>query len=143
VVAVSGPTAPPTEVALPAAATGDGAIGETERDEPRAYAWIFVRLSGVLLVGLAIVQVADRYLVDDVAQVTALSMATRWQSVWWRLADFAFVVLATGHALVGLHWAARRRWGDGPARLVADAVSAVVLGTLGLLAAWSVLTVAS
>ncbi|MDZ7734426.1 MAG: class I SAM-dependent methyltransferase [Acidimicrobiia bacterium] len=33
---------------------------------------------------------------------------------WRRLADFAFVVLAVGHALVGVHGMVRRRLGAGP-----------------------------
>ena len=135
---MSGPT--------PQAAAHAGAgpsVDELEGAEERSYAWIFMRLSGVLLVVLAGLTVADRYLVNDVEQVTALSLALRWRNGWWRLADFAFVVLATGHALVGLHWTVRRRFARGTGLLAAESVGAVVLCALGLLAARTVMTFGS
>jgi succinate dehydrogenase hydrophobic anchor subunit len=99
-----------------------------------------MRLSGVLLLGLATLQVVDRHLAGDIEAVTALSMAVRWRSGLWQLADFAFVVLASLHALVGLHWAAVRRMTPGTLRLSVEAGGAIVIGAVGLSAAWTVLT---
>lgn len=111
-----------------------------DRASPRSYSWLFMRVSGVLLLGLAAVNVADRYLIHDVETVTALAMTVRWRSSWWRLTDFAFVVLASLHALVGLHWALIRRVPDGRLRVSFEVGGAVVVGALGLSAAWTVLT---
>lgn len=119
---------------------GEQAVTHRDAEPPRTYAWLFMRLSGLILLGLATVHVLDRYLLGDVEGVTALSMAVRWRNDWWRFCDFAFVVLATCHASIGVHWAIERRVGHGTLRLVGEAGGAMVIGGLGLSAAWTVLT---
>jgi succinate dehydrogenase hydrophobic anchor subunit len=62
------------------------------------------RVSGLLLVPLALVVFVHAYLIHDVAELTALDFERRWSNPVLQLADWSFLLLAVAHGLVGWHW---------------------------------------
>jgi succinate dehydrogenase / fumarate reductase membrane anchor subunit len=77
------------------------------RDRPvggmELWTWIFMRISGLLLLGLAVGHVLIMHVVDDgVGRVNFGFVAARWQSPFWRTWDWALLVLALVHGINGL-----------------------------------------
>lgn len=67
------------------------------------YAWLFVRISGLLLVVLALGHLAVVLLLGDhVQQVNFSFVAGRWANLGWRIWDFALLWLAVLHGGHGL-----------------------------------------
>lgn len=67
------------------------------------YAWSFVRVSGLLLVILALGHLIVALLLGDhVQQVNFSFVAGRWANPWWRVWDFALLWLAVLHGGHGL-----------------------------------------
>jgi succinate dehydrogenase membrane anchor subunit len=65
--------------------------------------WLFMRLSGLLLVVLAVGHVLIMHLVDEgVGRVNFAFVAVRWQSPFWRAWDWMMLVLALIHGIFGL-----------------------------------------
>lgn len=107
---------------------------------PEAWSWVFMRLSGLALVLLALVHFAITHIVNDVAHTNYDFVAERWRNPLWRLFDWLLLVLALGHGANGLRWIVDdyvRR--PGPRRAVKGTLYAltatlVVVGTLTILA---------
>lgn len=105
-----------------------------------AWSWIFMRLSGLALVLLALVHFAITHIVNDVAHTDYDFVAERWHNPAWRLFDWLLLVLALAHGVNGLRWIVDdyvRR--PGRRRLVKGALygltgALVVVGTLTILA---------
>src|SRR6058998_2950237 len=77
------------------------------RDRPvggmELWTWIFMRISGLLLLVLAVGHVLIMHVVDDgVGRVNFGFVAARWQSPFWRTWDWAMLVLALIHGINGL-----------------------------------------
>jgi succinate dehydrogenase / fumarate reductase membrane anchor subunit len=77
------------------------------RDRPvggmELWTWIFMRISGLLLLVLAVGHVLIMHVVDDgVGRVNFGFVAARWQSPFWRTWDWALLVLALDHGFNGL-----------------------------------------
>jgi succinate dehydrogenase / fumarate reductase, membrane anchor subunit len=77
------------------------------RDRPvggmELWTWIFMRISGLLLLVLAVGHVLIMHVVDDgVGRVNFGFVAARWQSPFWRTWDWALLVLALVHGINGL-----------------------------------------
>ncbi len=77
-------------------------------DDPRTptserYAWLFMRLSGVVLVFLAIGQVFATMIADEgVYRIDFNFVAQRWHSPFWRTWDLLLLWLAQLHGGNGL-----------------------------------------
>lgn len=67
-----------------------------------AYAWLFMRLSGVLLLGLAVFHLLWMHLVIGVDNIDFQTVAGRWSNPLWRLYDFGLLVFAVTHGTNGL-----------------------------------------
>ena len=67
------------------------------------WAWLFMRISGLILLVLAVGHVLIMHVVDEgVGRVNFGFVALRWQSPFWRTWDWAMLVLALLHGINGL-----------------------------------------
>jgi len=110
------------------------------RRSAEAWSWIFMRLSGLVLVLLALVHFAITHIVNDVVHTDYDFVAERWHNPAWRIFDWLLLVLALAHGANGLRWivddyvrrpALRRLAKTGLYGLTA---ALVVVGTLTILA---------
>lgn len=67
-----------------------------------AYAWLFMRLSGVVLLGLAVFHLLWMHLAIGVENIDFQTVVGRWSNPLWRLYDFALLVFALTHGVNGL-----------------------------------------
>jgi succinate dehydrogenase / fumarate reductase membrane anchor subunit len=77
------------------------------RDRPSGgfelWSWLFMRISGVVLLFLAVGHVLIMHVLDTgVSRVDFAFVALRWQSPFWRTWDWALLVLALVHGINGL-----------------------------------------
>jgi len=67
------------------------------------WAWLFMRMSGILLLFLAVGHVLIMHLpAEGVGRVDFGFVATRWDSIFWRTWDWALLSLALIHGVNGL-----------------------------------------
>jgi succinate dehydrogenase membrane anchor subunit len=67
------------------------------------WTWLFMRVSGVVLLVLAVGHVLIMHVLDDgVERVNFGFVAARWQSPFWRSWDWALLSLALLHGINGL-----------------------------------------
>ena len=82
--------------------------GQRVQRRPRpnfeTWSWLFMRVSGLALVFLALVHFAITHIVNDVVDTDAAFVAERWANPLWRLFDWALLTLALFHGLNGLRW---------------------------------------
>ena len=82
--------------------------GQRVQRRPRpnfeTWSWLFMRVSGLALVFLALVHFAITHIVNDVVDTDAAFVAERWANPLWRLFDWCLLALALAHGLNGLRW---------------------------------------
>jgi succinate dehydrogenase / fumarate reductase membrane anchor subunit len=66
------------------------------------YAWLFMRVSGVLLLFLAVGHLAIMHLINSVDVIDYQFVAARWANPLWRLYDWLLLMLALVHGFNGL-----------------------------------------
>jgi succinate dehydrogenase membrane anchor subunit len=67
------------------------------------WSWVFMRISGILLLFLAVGHVLIMHVLDTgVSRVNFGFVATRWENPVWRTWDWALLVLALVHGINGL-----------------------------------------
>ena len=67
------------------------------------WAWLFMRISGLLLVFLALGHLLIMHLLDGGAERIDFGfVATRWDSIFWRTWDWLLLMLALVHGVNGL-----------------------------------------
>ena len=69
-----------------------------------AKAWLFMRVSGVLLLGIAIFHLYWMHFAIGVENIDFELVAGRWANPLWRIYDFALLVFALGHGMNGLRY---------------------------------------
>lgn len=79
----------------------------TGRERPvggfELWTWLFMRISGIVLLVLAVGHVIIMHLpAGGVSRINYGFVATRWQSPFWRSWDWALLVLALIHGINGL-----------------------------------------
>ncbi|MFW6192973.1 MAG: succinate dehydrogenase, hydrophobic membrane anchor protein [Gemmatimonadota bacterium] len=67
-----------------------------------AYAWLFMRLSGVVLLGLAVFHLLWMHFAIGVDNIDFQTVAERWANPLWRIYDLALLVFALSHGVNGL-----------------------------------------
>lgn len=77
------------------------------RERPRGgfelWSWLFMRVSGIVLLFLAVGHVLIMHVIDTgVSRVDFEFVALRWESPFWRTWDWALLVLALIHGINGL-----------------------------------------
>lgn len=106
----------------------------------QSWSWYLVRVSGLLLVVLGAVVFADRFLVHDTSEVDALFLLERWRSGPWLLAEWAFLLLASVHGVIGVRWTVRRHVSSPTLQLAVQGVVIGLTGALLLGATWTMFT---
>jgi succinate dehydrogenase / fumarate reductase membrane anchor subunit len=84
-----------------------GVMGYGGRERPAGgwelWTWLFMRVSGVVLLFLAVGHVLVMHVLDGgVSRVNFQFVATRWQSPFWRSWDWMLLSLALLHGINGL-----------------------------------------
>ena len=126
---MSNPAAPPVPAEAPAARRGRS--GE-------ARSWLFLRLSGLALVVLALWHFALTHVFNDVAETDFAFVARRWGNPAWRVFDWLLLALALAHGLTGMRRIVDDYVRRPPAR---RAVKLVLYSLTGALFALGTLTV--
>jgi succinate dehydrogenase / fumarate reductase membrane anchor subunit len=66
------------------------------------YAWFFMRVSGVVLLGLAVFHLLYMHLAVGVDNMDFDLVARRWENPFWRIFDFFLLIFALSHGMTGL-----------------------------------------
>jgi succinate dehydrogenase / fumarate reductase membrane anchor subunit len=66
------------------------------------YAWFFMRVTGVVLLGIAVFHLLYMHMVLKVDNITYDTIAERWQNPGWRLFDLSLLVFALLHGTNGV-----------------------------------------
>lgn len=69
---------------------------------PEARLWIFMRLSGLILLFLALIHFAITHIINDVVETSSAFVDNRWENPLWRVFDWALLALALTHGLNGV-----------------------------------------
>ena len=75
-----------------------------ERNRLEIISWVFMRVSGVLLLFLALGHFAIQHIVNDVHNLSIDFVAARWAGLTWRVYDALLLGLALVHGLNGLRF---------------------------------------
>ncbi|MDQ3756891.1 MAG: succinate dehydrogenase hydrophobic membrane anchor subunit [Actinomycetota bacterium] len=82
--------------------------GERVTRRPRqnfeTWSWFFMRVSGLVLLFLALTHFAITHILNDVVETDAHFVAERWDNPLWRIFDWLLLALALMHGLNGLRW---------------------------------------
>jgi succinate dehydrogenase / fumarate reductase, membrane anchor subunit len=93
------------------------------------YAWVFMRVSGVLLVLLVLAHFAIMHVVGGgISRVNFAFVSGRWSNPFWRVYDFAMLTLALLHGGNGLRVIIDDYARSGARRLAYQAVNLTVVG---------------
>ena len=69
-----------------------------------AWSWLFMRLSGLVLVFLALLHFAITHVLNDVVHTDYRFVANRWDNPLWQLFDWLLLALALLHGANGARW---------------------------------------
>ena len=69
-----------------------------------AWSWVFMRLSGLALVFLALLHFAVTHILNDVVETDYRFVANRWDNPLWQLFDWLLLALALLHGANGARW---------------------------------------
>ena len=73
---------------------------------PRAsfetWSWFFMRISGLVLLFLALIHFAITHILHDVVDTNYNFVAHRWHNLGWRIFDWSLLALALAHGINGL-----------------------------------------
>ncbi len=131
-------TSPPSR---PNAAPGSLA-GTSRSRRPKqsfeTWSWFFMRVSGLVLLFLALAHFAMTHIVNDVVETDAGFLFRRWENPLWRLFDWTLLALALLHGLNGLRWSIDDYIRSRPTRA---AVKAVLYSVSGVLFAYGTFTI--
>jgi succinate dehydrogenase / fumarate reductase membrane anchor subunit len=72
------------------------------RQNFETWTWFFMRISGLILLFLALAHFAITHIVNDVVETDFEFVVNRWDNPLWRLYDWALLFLALFHGLNGL-----------------------------------------
>lgn len=68
------------------------------------YSWFFMRVSGVVLLFIAVLHLMWMHLVIGVDNIDFNVVALRWQNPLWRMFDLSLLVFALAHGTNGTRW---------------------------------------
>jgi succinate dehydrogenase / fumarate reductase, membrane anchor subunit len=104
----------------------------TNRSNFELYSWFFMRISGILLLFLALYHLVWWNLIVGVAHIDAELVRERWTNPFWRLYAIALAVFAMLHGLNGLRYSIEDYVRSPGWQVAVKAVAyTVVLGALG------------
>ena len=104
---------------------------KTQRRGFEAWSWLFMRLSGLALVFLALLHFAITHVLNDVTHTDYRFVAKRWDNPLWQLFDWLLLALALLHGANGARWViednVHRPGAQAAAKAVAYTLSAALL----------------
>lgn len=68
------------------------------------YSWFFMRVSGVVLLFIAVFHLLWMHLVIGVENIDFDVVALRWQNPLWRVFDLSLLIFALAHGTNGTRW---------------------------------------
>ena len=68
------------------------------------WSWYFMRISGLILVFMALLHFAITHILYDVVDTNAAFVASRWDNPLWRAYDWALLALGLFHGVNGIRW---------------------------------------
>ncbi|MBA3533265.1 MAG: succinate dehydrogenase, hydrophobic membrane anchor protein [Ardenticatenales bacterium] len=81
------------------------AAGRMERSSDfELYMWFFMRVSGIILLFIALFHLYYMHFVVDVAETTFFTIAERWQNPLWRTFDLALLFFSFTHGTNGVRY---------------------------------------
>lgn len=83
-------------------ATMSRSAARAGRSRLETVGWAFMRISGVLLLFLALGHFAIQHVINDVHNLSIDFVAARWASLGWRVYDALLLALALVHGMNGL-----------------------------------------
>ena len=91
---------------------GDDVAGRTEgqrafrrpRQNFETWSWFFMRISGLVLVFMALLHFAITHIINDVVDTNFDFVVRRWDNPLWRAYDWVLLALGLLHGLNGLRW---------------------------------------
>jgi succinate dehydrogenase / fumarate reductase membrane anchor subunit len=120
-----------------------GPVGGRFRPSGRfeLWAWLFMRISGVVLLVLAVGHVLIMHVVDEgVDRVNFAFIQLRWASPFWKTWDWLMLVLALVHGVNGLRVVVLDHVRPPGLRLAINSFFTVLGGMLMLLGSYIVIT---
>ena len=72
------------------------------RQNFETWSWFFMRISGLVLVFLALIHFSITHLLHDVTSTNSLFLSTRWNNPLWRIYDWSLLALGLMHGVNGL-----------------------------------------
>ena len=122
---------------LPKASTR-GALSRKPKANFETWSWYFMRISGLILIFLALLHFSITHIINDVVETDAEFVANRWDNPVWRLFDWTLLTLALFHGLNGVRWIIDD-YVRSPGKRAA--VKAVTYGVSGVLFAYGTLVI--
>ncbi|HEX7166426.1 MAG TPA: succinate dehydrogenase hydrophobic membrane anchor subunit [Acidimicrobiales bacterium] len=68
------------------------------------WSWYFMRISGLVLVFMALLHFAITHIIYDVVETDAAFVTARWDNPLWRAYDWVLLALGLFHGINGLRW---------------------------------------
>ena len=130
-------TPPSTPTAAPRALAGT-ARSRRPKQNFETWSWFFMRVSGLVLVFMALTHFAITHILNDVVDTDAGFVIRRWDNPLWRTFDWVLLALALFHGLNGLRWSIDDYVRSRPVRA---AVKATIYTLSGFLFAYGTFTV--
>jgi succinate dehydrogenase / fumarate reductase, membrane anchor subunit len=78
--------------------------GRRPRQNFETWSWFFMRISGLILVFMALLHFSITHILNDVVDTDFAFVAARWDNPLWRVYDWVLLALGLGHGLNGLRW---------------------------------------
>ena len=76
--------------------------GARPRQSFETWSWFFMRVSGLVLLFLALIHFALTHIIHDVVTTNYGFVQRRWHNLGWRIFDWTLLALALTHGLNGL-----------------------------------------
>ena len=88
--------------------TAQTSQGQALKRRPRqnfeTWSWFFMRVSGLVLIFLALTHFTITHIINDVTETKVGFVAERWKNPLWRIFDWTLLALGLLHGLNGLRW---------------------------------------
>ena len=82
--------------------SGGAPAGRRPRQNFETWSWFFMRISGLVLVFLALAHFSITHLVHDVTRTNSGFVSARWNNPLWRIYDWALLALGLLHGVNGV-----------------------------------------